>query len=94
MSDTKRAFTLTQALESIEADDWHEMLEREKVAGSWEYRGLRIGVGDLGFGGGGDFDCCNIQGWADIDIVTGRKLLTAMRAIIIEELRALGVETT
>lgn len=92
MRDTKRAFALTQALASIDADNWRAMIEREKVAESWEYRGLRIGIGDLGFGGGGDFDCCNIQGWADVDIVTGRKLLAAMRAIIVAELRELGVE--
>lgn len=93
-SDASRAHALASALETLDAEWWKKELASEKFAGSWEYRGLRIGLADLGFGLGGDFDCCNVHGWADVDIVTGRKIVDAARSIIVAELRALGVDAT
>lgn len=90
-ADAQRASILVDALRAID-QEIAESLPRCEPGETWSFVGMRLGVADIGLGGGDDFGGVNIQSWVDIDIMTARLLVPLLRKLIEDELAALGVE--
>ena len=81
--DTERAAMLVRArrdLGGVERD-----LRRTKPRGDYDYRGVEIGSGDYCDSGS------ESHYYLTVDLVTGRRIAKAVRSIIADELRKLGV---